>query len=386
MEPLTLGLVISNKELWTEAQQGILDLPVRVVLERQEFGEWAEFVDKLDRTRPDALLVDITELGEDLEMIARKLKATAVAPAIIALHTSADPEVILRAMRAGIGEFVYPPLEGMLRGCLDRLSSERSRDTGAEREGGKVIGFLSVKGGCGATTIACHVASYLHGVTDQKVLLADLDMEASLVGFLMKSGSRYSVMDAVSNIHRLDLSFWKALVSNGHPGLEVISAPSQTVAARQATPDELRHVLRFSRNHYSWTLADLGRGLSAHTLTVLEEVDETCLIASPDVPSLHQAKGIIETLLNTGHSPDRIRLIMNRIAKRSEVTVEEMERMLGIPVFAVLPSLYNELYDSYADGRLLPQTTNLGKHFLGLTRKLAGVTERELRRFSLFGR
>ena len=58
------------------------------------------------------------------------------------------------------------------------------------------------------------------------MLLADLDVSAGMVAFLMKSVSPYSVADALNNVDRLDSSYWKALVSNGIPGLEVISAPT----------------------------------------------------------------------------------------------------------------------------------------------------------------
>ena len=46
-----------------------------------------------------------------------------------------------------------------------------------------LIGFLASNGGAGATTLACHFASILHQVTNQKVLLVDLDVTASGAGF-----------------------------------------------------------------------------------------------------------------------------------------------------------------------------------------------------------
>lgn len=57
MYPLTIGLVIETKALWEEVQSSIQDLPVRVVLEQQEIGPWPAFLDKLQRMRPDVLLL-----------------------------------------------------------------------------------------------------------------------------------------------------------------------------------------------------------------------------------------------------------------------------------------------------------------------------------------
>ena len=91
---------------------------------------------------------------------------------------------------------------------------------------GKMIGFLSAKGGCGATTLACHVASELQNVTQKNVLLADLDLTSGMVGFLMKTPSSYSILDAIKNLSRLDESLWKALVVEHRPGLSVMPAPA----------------------------------------------------------------------------------------------------------------------------------------------------------------
>jgi hypothetical protein len=100
------------------------------------------------------------------------------------------------------------------------------------------------------------------GRQNQKVLLADLDLDAGMIGFLTKTKGTYSMLDAVNNLHRLDQSYWKALVSNGIPGVEIVGAPV-SLASRQTPKDEqLQQVLAFVRPFYDWTLVDLGRSLS----------------------------------------------------------------------------------------------------------------------------
>ena len=60
------------------------------------------------------------------------------------------------------------------------------------------------------------------GRQNQKVLLADLDLDAGMIAFITKTKATYSILDAVNNLHRLDLHYWKALVSNGIPGVEIV--------------------------------------------------------------------------------------------------------------------------------------------------------------------
>jgi pilus assembly protein CpaE len=289
-------------------------------------------------------------------------------------------------VRAGATEFLHPPVETALRNALDRISAHLVKSGGKSREGGKVLGFLGAKGGCGTTTAACHFALALSGLDQGKVLLADLDSSAGMVGFLMKSKSRYSIEDAASNTHRLDPSFWAALTSNGLPGLEVITAPPPVDNRGKATPESYRQVLNFLRTQYALTVVDLGRGLSALTLSVLDEIDETYLVTTMEVPALHQAKEIVQTLRLAGYGEKRLRLLLNRVPKNPEITQDELEGIFGLPVFGALPNDYQALYDAYAEGSLLPAEANLRRHIARMARKMAGVPEEPAkRRFSFLG-
>jgi pilus assembly protein CpaE len=385
LEPLTIGLVIRNKELVAEAQSALAELPIRILLSQAEIDDWVAFLDTLERTRPDGLLIDLTSLREPFEDVAAKIRGTSANPMLIALHTSTDPETILSAVRAGASEYLYPPLQANLRNALERISGDRGKQySAARRSRGKTIGFLSAKGGCGATTIICHLAPELARQTGQRVLLADFDLDAGMIGFVMKSKSTYSVLDAVENIHRLDPSFWKALVSNGIPGVEVIAAPTDVNQKEPPKPDQLRHVLRFMRSQYEWTLMDLGRGLNLVSVGAIEDIDETFLITTLEVPALHQAKQIVRTLLNAGYPTSSLHLVLNRMPKRPELLPEEVEKLVGQPVYATVANDYGALYESFAEGKLIDQGTPLGREYSKLASKLSGVQEPSKRRFSIF--
>jgi len=370
---LKLGLVIANRDLWNEGQACLQEAPVRIVLDRAGIEDWGVFLEELDQLRPDVLLLDLTPLESEFEDALRRIKSTVAAPMVIALNTSADPETILAAIRAGANEYLYPPLEQGLRRALVRMAGDRMRQRGAARSQGKTLGFFSAKGGCGATTIACHVALELQRLTGQDILLADFDMESGMLGFLMKAKTPYSILDAAKNIHRLDLSYWKALISNGQPHVEVISAPGTAVLKDPLAPEQFRHVLRFVRSAYDWVVADLGRSLSLLSLNLLEDIDQAFLVATLDVLSLHQAKQVVQTLFDYGYSRKRLHLVLNRMPKQPDLTPAEVQKVLGLPVYAMLPNNYPELYEAYAEGSLLTSGSELGKYLTGLAQKIAGV-------------
>jgi pilus assembly protein CpaE len=375
MSPLKIGLVIASEDLQQEVQACLKDLPVRVLLQQPGLGDTAAFMAQVDSLRLDVILIDLTRLAEPFESVVRRIKSASTPPQIIALNTTADPEVILGAIRAGANEFLYPPISATLGNALERLAAERAKMQAAApaRHRGRTVGFVSAKGGCGATTVACHVAVELQRTTAEEVLLADLDMESGLIGFLMKTKSSYTILDAIHNVHRLDQSYWKALVSNGTPGLEVISAPTTATVREPLDGEQFRSVLQFARSVYDWIVSDFGRGLNGLTASLIEEIDELYLISTLDLPALHQTKQVVQAALDMGYSRNRLRLILNRAPRRSDFDLAQVQRVLGLPIFEMLPNAYPELFEAYSEGNLLPAGTELGKSLSGLAGKIAGV-------------
>jgi pilus assembly protein CpaE len=384
MYALTLGLAIETKQLWDELQSCLPALPLRTVIEHQDMSNLGNFLERLERLRPEVVLLDVAATKEPLSDLIPSVRAKAPEATIVALHTTPDPDAILSAMRAGVNEYIYPPLESALRGALERRSTDGSRRHSGMRWGGRTIGFFSSKGGCGATTIVCHLAVEL-GRHGQKVLLADLDLDAGLIGFLTKAKPGYSILDAVNNLHRMDVSYWKALVSNGIPGVDVIAAPGATQDKTYPRQEQLRQLFSFLRSCYDFTLIDLGRSLTRVGVAALEEMDEAYLVSTLEVPALHQAKQVLQILMDAGYGKDRLKLILNRVPKRSELAPGEIEKILGLPVYAVLPSSYPELHECYSLGKLLPERSFLGKQIRELAMRMAGVDEPEKKKkFGLF--
>lgn len=373
MYPLNAAIVVHSRGLWEELEASLRDLPVRIVMEQAEIADLDALVNRLERLRPDVVFLELSGTREPLDTVIGRIRTSPSAPAVLVLNQTADSAAILAAMRAGAAEYLYPPIQEQARAALERIADARQATHHPLHRGGGNLGFLSAKGGCGATTIACHTAIELPKVSNSKVLLADLDVETAMAGFLLKTPAKYSVADAAVNTDRLDENYWKALVTNGIPGMEVIAAPPHNHPSLK--PEQLRFVLSFARAQYDWVVLDLGRGLNATALAALEEVDKLFLVATLEVPALHHAKLMVERLLNGGYPAERLHLLLNRAPKRFDVTMRELESMLGAAVYAVVPNDYTSLHDCYSEGTMLPGGSNLGRHFSSLARKLAGIPE-----------
>jgi pilus assembly protein CpaE len=382
---INAGIVVETKVLWEELQNSLKDFPLRLVFEQTQIQDWMAFAEKVQRLPPDIIFLDVTNVKDPGELI-RRIRSLPQAPVVFALSTTAEGAAILDAIRAGAGEYLCPPFGDALRTGLDRVAAGHQARLDPQRAGAKVLAFLSSKGGCGATTIACHTALELPRQTNAKVLIADLDMDAGLVSFLLKTKSPYSMLDAAQNLYRLDASYWKALVSNGIPGLEMITAPANA-PTKPVMPEQWEALFYFVRTQYDWIVLDLGRGLNSQSMACLQNCDETYLVTTPEIPALHQTKLMLSRLLEGGYGRERLRVLLNRSPKRMEVTVNELEKILGMPIHSVISDEPQELNDSYAEGKPVPPASKLGRSYAALAKKIAGVEEVKAvkKRLSLFG-
>jgi len=89
-------------------------------------------------------------------------------------------------------------------------------------------------------------------------------------------------------------------------------------------------------------------------MAALEEIDEACIVTTLDVPALHQAKQVIQTLLDGGYGKARIRLVLNRAPKRMEISPAELERCWAYRSSARFPRLRGAL-------RVLRRRANAGR-------------------------
>ncbi len=379
MMPLTAAFVISNRTVFEQAQACVQTLPVRLAVEQgidqNDASDADALLDRIERHRVDVVLVEASRLAMPLEEFIRRIKSTAAQPAVFVINQDASPQLILEALRAGANEYLYPPLATTLRDALQRLSTARSKGgSDTSKALGKIFGFLSARGGCGATTFAVHVATDLARQTGARqmkhpTLLADFDFDAGMLRFLMKTKSTYSVRDAIENLRRMDLSLWKGLVSSHGDRLDVIPAPEEIAAKRPPQREEMMHLMRFIRSTYQVSIVDFGRAVSIAALDSLPEMDTLYLVTTPEPASLERARRAIRSVEERGFADNRLKVLLNRAAP-GKSDLDAIEDALGRRCEGVFRNDPASLYEAYSEGRFLPVASPLGKELNALAESI----------------
>jgi pilus assembly protein CpaE len=233
------------------------------------------------------------------------------------------------------------------------------------------VGVLDAKGGAGGSTIAIHLALEMRRITGQEVLLLDLDVTGGTVGFLMKVSQPYTVLDASLNLHRLDAALWQSLIWKHSSGLDVLQSPGSARFGEQLRDERVRHLLRLAQSRYSWIVIDMGR-FSELSINLMGETNQLLLVSTSDIPSLYEAKRILQKLSEVAYPPGHIRLLLNRVSK-AELDVPELEKTFGMPISAFLQEARRELHEAYAEGKLLPDSSLLRRQINRIAGELTGL-------------
>ena len=335
-------------------------------------------LNRLKQGGVDAILLDLGLPDSNGIATFSNIKLQAAGVPMILLSGDNSEQLALQMVHDGAQDYIVKgscdgdSLAKAIQYAVVRHGS-RADKAGAEpaADQATVIGVMGVKGGVGATTIACNLAAELRQQTEQKTLLTDLDLNGGTAGFLLGAGSEYSVLDAVGNVDRLDDSFWEGLVAQCPEDLDVLCSPSLP-GVIEPDQDGLRQVLGVIRTLYRWVVVDLGRP-SRFSLGLLDKVTELFLVTSTSLPALYEAKRAIDALHKAGFEGDRLRLIVNQLSRSQKIFETDLDRLLGVPVYAQFGAASQELHDACVQRKLPGRNSEFRLQMAALARKVAGL-------------
>jgi len=281
-----------------------------------------------------------------------------------------DPAIMLEAMRAGVNECVADPVSvPELQAAVKRLKSNV-----AARPHGDVFAFVGAKGGVGATTVAVNVATALAKIAPDSSLMIDLNVACGDAAVFLGSEPRFSVLDALENVNRLDAAYFRGLVVRHKSGLDLLGASGRpTTGAFEA--GRLRALLDFAGQAHRYTVLDVPRS-DTTVLDSLESTTKIVLVANQELATVRSASRMAATLRQR-YGQDRLRLVLTRTDRRAEIGHEDVERTVGIGIRHTFPSDYRLALQAMNKGRpiVLDNHNDLSAAFTAFARELAGTAE-----------
>jgi pilus assembly protein CpaE len=214
----------------------------------------------------------------------------------------------------------------------------------------RVIVVMAGKGGSGKSVIATNLALALtFAVGEDAVAIVDADLQFGDVALLLQMDPVRTVAEVARQVDDLSEARLDALLLRHESGLRVLPAPLRPASADSVAPKAVVRIVEKMRDLYPYVVVDTGGVLDDVLLTLLDRADDVIVVVDMDLPSVKNAKVVLDILREGGYPMERLHLVVNRINAKARLDLVELERSLGLRTAAAIPS-----------DRLVPQSVNEG--------------------------
>lgn len=291
----------------------------------------------------EGMCCDPEELAH-VEYVCTHFPGTAVV-LLCATHT---PDFLIQAMRAGVREVLPSPAPADALAAMAGRVEAKLR--GTKRSGqGQVLGFMSCKGGSGATFLATNLGYQLaeHG----SVLLIDLNLQFGDALTLLHDGTPASnVMDLARNTARLDATLLAASAVSISPNYGILAAPDDPAQAVEVRPEHVEAILDLASRHYDFVIVDLPRSIDALTMRALDRAHRVHLVLQQSLPALRNARQMLAAFDALGYAHDKAALLVNRFDKGNSIGLAELRKALGPRQVRTVPNAWRDVSTSIDQG------------------------------------
>jgi pilus assembly protein CpaE len=338
----------------------------------------ASIQDALDLLRDkhfDLLIVPLQNasvpLLASLDREIRRLQTTFV----IGTAPRADPDLILRAMRSGIHEFLPLPLEDKdLAAAVDRLM--RRNQASAQR--GRVIAVYSGKGGLGNSTITVNIAhAFASNHRNARVAVADLVVSGGDVRVLLNLRPTYDMADVAAKLDRIDSDLLHSLLTPSRGGIWVLPAPDDTELDNTLDGNVTSTIIELLRNEFALTLLDCEHHMGERTLAALDSADRIVLVTELSVTALRSTQRTLGLCRRLGYPDEKLCIVVNRFQSGEVLSPSDASDLLRAEIFWRLPNDYRTAAAALAKGVTVSEGEPLSKlstSFSQLAAKLGGTS------------
>jgi pilus assembly protein CpaE len=306
--------------------------------------DFRQAIEALRSWRPEFTLLEMNKDLRGLKSFAEEAAAcspettlaAAFSPEIFGPDVS-ESAIIIEAIRAGMQDFLRRPLSRAdVEQLLDRLPRRSAASTTAPR--GKIISFISNKGGVGKSTLAVNIGVGLARSRPDRVLLIDASLQLGVCASMLDVRPAATLTDAVRERNRLDETLLRQLAVQHESGLHLLAAPRDALEAAEIDDQAMARVLQLARRAYDYVLVDTFPMLDSVMMAVLDLSDRAFLVAESVVPTLLGMVSLLRVLDSLGFAKERQRIILNRYSNfAGNLKPDDVARRLGRAVDHIVP-------------------------------------------------
>ncbi len=296
---------------------------------------------------------------------------------VVVLHPRNDADLILRCLRRGACEFIAEPAAEAVLGVFERLA--RTRADASHHTSGTVYCVVPGKPGCGASTLAAHLAIQMRAGGVNPLLLVDGDPLTASIGFQLKLKPEFHLDDVRRDWGRMDDDLWSRLTLSAF-GLDVLAAPEDPATRVEVSRQFAGELVAFWRERYEVVVLDLPDVRTACECGFAMLADLLLLVTTNELAALQATSRGLQYLNSAGSDRGKTRLLLNRYTPATGLKREDVKTALSLDPFATLCNDYEGIQAALLDGKPVPQSSRFGASVQALCGQLGHGSAPEQRK------
>ena len=273
---------------------------------------------------------------------------------ILVVGPAENVDIVRRSMQLGAKDFLERAVSAEdFHKSIDKLQEHIAKHS--SQESASIISVINAKGGSGATFIATNLAHILADASKSKAALVDLDVQFGTTAQYLDLYPDMGLMEVLDSIEEMDGLALEGHMQKHESGLRLMSLmPEKVVLPEEISAQKLTQFFNLMAKEYQHIVVDLPRQIDHMTAMAMERSDHIILVVQQSLSHLKDATRMINILRNEiGIPNNRVNVVVNRYDKRSEITLDDIDKAMKVNVSSVIPNDYTTVCESLNSGEPL---------------------------------
>ena len=203
---------------------------------------------------PNLIIVETTLPTEEIPgALERLAEVCDAATRLIVLGHVNDVVLYRELIRSGVSEYIVLPTSAQ---AIVSVITELFAAEGAAPIG-RTIGFISAKGGSGASTVAHNVAWAISQSLRQDVLILDMDLAFGTAGLNFNQDPPHGIADAIGASQKMDQTLLDRLSSKAANHVSLLTAPVMLDRTFDFEEREFEQIIELSQKSTPVVILDI---------------------------------------------------------------------------------------------------------------------------------
>jgi pilus assembly protein CpaE len=238
-------------------------------------------------------------------------------------------------IKNGVSEYVVAPVSAVQ--IIETISGLFSDPKAAPL--GRIVAFVGSKGGVGSSTIAHNIGWATSQKLNVETVITDLDLSFGTASLNFNQETGGGIFEALGAPDRVDSTLIERLMTKLGNKLSLLNGPSGIERDMSIEAHSVETVLNVVRHSAPLIIVDVPNLWAPWVKYTLLNADDIFITATPELPSLRNAKNLVD-MLKAGRPHDKQpRLILNQVGvpKRPEIPAADFGKALGLTPTAIIP-------------------------------------------------